>query len=304
MKSQSLEEIIETEKLPAQFLDTVESCYAPIAQQVSSSLTSSQSFVLGVQGCQGSGKSTLSLFLKSLLEVRHKLTTAILSIDDFYLTKAQRQDLAMTIHPLLKTRGVPGTHDVQLATNTIKALKNLKHDEQYAIPRFDKAADDRAKEQDWETIVGPVDVIILEGWCVGLKAQAKSDVIDPINALEIDEDPDGDWRHYVNSQLQNEYQNLYSLIDKLVVLKAPSFDCVKNWRSLQEQKLAEVVAKLPEEERQKKRIMTADEITRFISHYQRLTEHALSTLPNQANWLLELDAKHNVRLRTSLGAQH
>ncbi|VUD40926.1 Pantothenate kinase [Thalassocella blandensis] len=300
MNKQTIEQIIKAEKLPGDFLGTVQNCYAPIAEEVAQSVNPAHTFVLGVQGCQGSGKSTLSIFLKSLLESQHQLTTAILSIDDFYLTKAQRLDLAQTVHPLLKTRGVPGTHDVQLAIDTINALKHLKPEETFAIPRFDKAADDRASQQAWDSISGPIQVIILEGWCVGLHAQKESDILDPINSLEINEDPTGTWRSFVNKQLQSEYQELFALIEKLVVLAAPSFACVKHWRSLQEQKLAETLAQLSPAEQAGKRIMSEAEVTRFISHYQRLTEHALNTLPVQADWLLALDEAHQVRLTKQL----
>lgn len=296
MSQTTLENFIAAEKLPTEFIHTVQTCYAPIAQGLSTLAQQQSPLVIGVQGCQGSGKSTLSLFLKVLLESEYQLNTAVLSIDDFYLTKAQRNDLAQTVHPLLKTRGVPGTHDVELAIQTIDQLKHLAKGETLCLPRFDKAADDRAPESQWEQQAGPVSVVILEGWCVGLGAQKESELIGPLNELEVNEDPDATWRRYANQQLNDAYPELFKLLDKLIVLKAPSFECVKHWRSLQEQKLAERVARLPEEERAAKHIMSEAEVLRFICHYQRLTDHALTTLPEQADWLLALDENHGVTL--------
>ena len=52
--------------------------------------------------------------VQRLLELVHGLRAAILSLDDIYLSGADRLQRANTIHPLLATRGVPGTHDVGL----------------------------------------------------------------------------------------------------------------------------------------------------------------------------------------------
>ena len=56
----------------------------------------------------------------------------------------------------------------------------------------------------------------------------------PVNALERDEDPGGEWRRAVNAQLAGPYRALWSHIDLLVALHAPGFDVVPAWRAGQE----------------------------------------------------------------------
>lgn len=236
------------------------------------------------------------MFLKTILATRFKLNTAILSIDDFYLTKQEREELAKEIHPLFKTRGVPGTHDVDLALKTIETLKMQKQGQSCQIPRFDKAIDDRVATSNWDSVSEPIDVIILEGWCVSLSAQTDDAVAIAVNDLERQEDSDGIWRNYVNRQLTQKYKNLFKQIDNLIVLKAPSFSSVFNWRLLQEQKLIEKIhtEKGSKIKQSSNKTMSPEEITRFISHYQRLTEHAIKTLPEKADWLLTLQDDHKI----------
>ena len=77
--------------------------------------------VLGICGAQGSGKSTLAEALAERLE-RDGLACAVLSLDDLYLTRAERERLARGVHPLLATRGPPGTHDTSLGIAVLDAL--------------------------------------------------------------------------------------------------------------------------------------------------------------------------------------
>ncbi len=294
MLDQQITQLIAQQRLPASFVDTVQHWYMPVAMEIAGKARQAAApIVVGVQGAQGSGKSTLAAFLKALLESNHHLNTAVLSIDDFYLTHAARTQLGQTVHPLLCTRGVPGTHDVALAQRTINTLCQLKGSESTRIPRFDKSIDDRAPEEQWSNISGPVDVILLEGWCVGLNPQSDDALEPPINTLEAENDAQGLWRRYVNHKLSQEYAPLFNSFTFFVVLQAPSFDAVYQWRLLQEQKL---IAKIKEENQTRAgiRTMSADEIRTFISHYQRLTEHALCTLPEKADYVLRLDSQHRI----------
>lgn len=299
----AIHNLINEHRLPASFYETVQRWYVPIADELAKlakqKASNEKTLILGVQGCQGSGKSTLSDFLKLLVNTRHSLNAAVLSIDDFYLTKNERIALASRVHPLLSTRGVPGTHDTQLAIDTIRALQNLKSSQQHLIPRFNKAIDDRAPESDWDEVSGPVDIIILEGWCVGLDAQSATELSSHTNELEELEDATRIWRTYVNDCLAKEYQELFSLIEYLVMLAPPSFKCVFDWRLLQEEKLKEKLkmqisdcSNNSPNNSANKGIMNPEQIKRFISHYQRLTEHALLTLPAKSDWLLRLGDDH------------
>ena len=298
-----IESLIKAHTLPNSYRDTVQNWLVPIAYSIAmehpknnapQKSTKSTALVLGVQGAQGSGKSTCSDFLKEIFESAHQLTTVVLSIDDFYLTRAERETLAKNIHPLLQTRGVPGTHDTQLAIETINTLKSHTSATSTPIPRFSKAKDDRATKEEWDHAKGPIDIIILEGWFIGLTAQQDELLLNATNTLEQHEDPNRQWRTYVNQQLKNEYAELFALLDKLIVLKAPSFDCVYRWRKTQEDKLINSLVAKDGENADLSKTLTPDALKRFIAHYERLTEHALSTLPQQADWCLHLDANQKI----------
>lgn len=279
--------------LPIEFLQTVQQHYAPIAAQLDERTEGhTRTLLIGIQGTQGSGKSTMADFLKVLLTQEHHLTVAVVSIDDFYHTAETRQQLAEDIHPLLATRGVPGTHDLPLAFSTLNTLTKLKMGEHCALPRFNKAVDDRVRKRDWPTITGPVDVVIFEGWCVGITPQNSEELVNPINQLELNEDPEGIWRTYVNTQLGEGYAKLFNQLDYLISITAPSFDVVFEWRSLQEQKLAQKLQNAPLEEQAK--LLDDAQLRRFIAHYQRLTCHGLKQLPQTADWVIHLNKQHTV----------
>ncbi|MBD2859995.1 hypothetical protein IB286_13380 [Spongiibacter sp. KMU-158] len=267
------------ENLPDSYGQQAEHFFLPLLESLLPAIRSGRLKVLGIHGAQGSGKSTLAdLYRYCLQELG--LTVAQLSLDDFYLTKAERLVLSQTAHSLLKTRGVPGTHDVALGMQTIAALKTLGKDETLALPRFDKLNDDRYPEDDWPEVEGPVDVIIFEGWCLGVPAQRDTELAAPVNALERNEDQDGTWRRYANAQLAASYQNWFAEIDYLVMLRAPSFECVAQWRLEQEQRLAAKESGKP--------VMDAQQIERFVQHYERLTRYGLSVLPERADCVLAL----------------
>ncbi len=276
--------LISERQLPGDYRELVEGPLLVLAQQVIERQAAKQApLVLGVNGAQGTGKSTLCVFLKLLLEDVFGHGCAILSIDDFYLSREQRKELAEHKHPLLVTRGVPGTHDLALANATFKALLAS---EPVALPRFNKAADNPYPPEQWPLQEEPVDFVLFEGWCVAARAQPDAALAMPVNSLEADADPEGHWRQYVNEQLKTGYRQLFNLLDYLVMLKAPSFDCVYEWRSLQEQQLAA--------RNQGDGIMDKSQLERFIQHYERITRHTLAEMPARADGLLELAQDHRI----------
>ncbi|MDP3631878.1 kinase [Phenylobacterium sp.] len=274
-----LSDFIAAEGLPPDFAETALAICGPLAARIIAD-RGPPGYVIGICGSQASGKSTLTAVLRHLLEDAG-VTVASLSLDDLYLTHAERQVLGREVHPLLATRGVPGTHDVALGG---AVLDSLRGDGETLLPAFDKAADDRRPE--CLSVFGPMDVILFEGWCVGAVPQA--DVSAPINALERDCDPDGRWRSFVNDALAGPYQDLFARIDLLVLLKAPSFDVVLAWRQEQEAKLR---ARLAREGGDLKRAMTDVQVADFIAHYERLTRHILTEMPGRADMVVELDAE-------------
>lgn len=254
---------------------------AHLAERAAQANSIHRCLTVGLCGAQGSGKSTLTLALKELLEARG-LAVAALSIDDLYLGREARLALSKSVHPLLQTRGVPGTHDVGLGMEVLAALRQPGV---VALPAFEKARDDRRPRHEWPTVEGPMQVILFEGWCVGAKPEAAESLARSINSLEQDEDADGIWRRYVNAALAGEYQRLFAPIDVLVFLQAPNFDVVHRWRVQQEEALRQEVAAKGGDG---SRLMTDAQIARFISHYERLTRHILAEMPSRADAMIKL----------------
>jgi D-glycerate 3-kinase len=231
--------------------------------------TARRPLVIGLCGAQGSGKSTVAAAVVERL-VASGVAAAALSLDDLYLTRADRLALAAAVHPLLATRGVPGTHDTELGLALFAALDR---GEAVRMPRFDKGSDDRAPEDAWQPVAAGPDVLIFEGWCVGAVRQSDADLADPVNALERDDDSDGRWRAYVNAALGGPgYRALFTRIDRLVLLAAPGFDVVAGWRT--------------EQERRGAGAMSAAEVARFIAHFEGLTRHILAEMPARADLVI------------------
>jgi len=233
--------------------------------------------VFAISGLQGSGKSTLALQIAALGEAAG-LRVAVLSLDDLYLTRDERKRLAHAVHPLLVTRGPPGTHDVTLGCRVLDALKAGAP---VALPRFDKLADDRTSEEAWTQMPDRVDLVLFEGWCLGATAEEEAALAAPLNALERDEDPDGRWRRYCNDAVRRDYPALWSRIDALWFLQPPAFDIVRTWRWQQEQAM---VAREPG-----RHGMGRAQLDRFIQHYERTSRHLLATLPGTAERVVRLD---------------
>lgn len=283
-----VEALLESDSLPSSYAEDSERWFLPLADELLAQLQSQRGETLlwGINGAQGTGKSTLAKLLTLLVE-NQGYSVANLSIDDFYLGKAAREELARKTHSLFRTRGVPGTHDTALLEATLCQLREADNSTVVSIPRFDKATDDRLPESSFDRIQGPVDLVILEGWMVGATPQPDEELTPACNALEQDEDEDGHWRLAVNAALAGHYQALFAKLDFLVMLRAPSFEQVYQWRGLQEQKLAASRG-------QGNAVMNEAQLQRFIQHYERLTRHCLRTLPNRADVVFLLDAGHRV----------
>jgi len=241
---------------------------------------------LGLSGGQGSGKTTVVGILKIILKKYFKRKIHVTSIDDFYKTLEERNKISSTIHPLFKTRGVPGTHDTNLIKKFFDFIKKKKF-RKFEAPRFDKSIDDRLKKKYWFNIKEKPEVVILEGWCVGAKPQSNSLLKKPINILEKYEDKDLIWRKHANHKLKKEYKKLFAMIDYFIFMKIPYFNMVFKWRLLQERKLKKM-------SHIKKRIMSYNKIKRFIMFYQRITLQMLKDMPKIASVVLTLNNKHQI----------
>jgi D-glycerate 3-kinase len=205
--------------------------------------------------------------------------TEVLSLDDFYYSRSERELIAQQIHPLLRTRGVPGTHEIELLLSVLAALPQASEKLPVTWPRFDKGRDTRMPPSRWPRVVRPPRLVIVEGWALGLRPQLQSELDVPVNRLEREEDADGSWRHWVNKQLRG-YQPLWRKFDALIVLQAPNWDVVRRWRGETEEELLARHAPLA---------MDAATLERFLQHYERLSRHALATLPALADSVVEYD---------------
>lgn len=256
-----------------------------------------QTLVVGVHGAQGSGKTTFCRVARVLLERIHGWRVCGFSIDDFYLGLAERRTLAHDVHPLFATRGVPGTHEVDLGLDLLARLRRATdggsdgepegQPSAIAIPVFDKARDDRAPRRDWPVHHGRADIVIFEGWCVGVRPQDDTELEAPINTLETHEDTDGTWRQHVNHRLATDYAQLFAQLDTLIVLQVPGFEHVRRWRRLQEEKLARRHPGAPG-------LLDSAALDRFLMHYERTTRHALATLPALADVVCRIDDGHHI----------
>lgn len=218
--------------------------------------------LIAVVGAQGSGKTTLA----RAAAVRYG--AAQISIDDVYLTRAEREAMGREVHPLFVTRGPPGTHDLVLLQQLIAALSAAGPDDETRIPDFDKRGDDRRPVEAWRVFRGRPSAILIDAWCLGALAEDAAALESPVNALEADHDPDGGWRRAVNGFVGGAYADFIAGFDATLFLRAPSFDVVLDWRCQQEADLLGVApAGLPAAERAR--------LADFIQYFERITRRML-----------------------------
>jgi D-glycerate 3-kinase len=259
----------------------------PLARALAERVAGTQGCqLIGFAGAQGTGKSTLAALVQVLLNDGFGLRCLVISLDDFYLTRAARRALAARVHPLLATRGVPGTHEVELLRDSLQRARVVRTGESLTLPRFSKADDDRSSET--RSCEGPFELVLFEGWCVGARPQTPAELSTPINALERDEDPAGVFRGFVNAQLAQPYAALWAELDALAYLAAPDFATVLAFRAQQEQALHATAR--PDDPG----LMSDAQLARFMQYFERVTRHMLATTPSYADIVLRLDADRHV----------
>ena len=261
----------------------------PICFWIAKKTYNKKPYLVGLAGGQGTGKTTISSIIKIILEKYFKLKVFKISIDDFYKTRKERIALSKKVHPMLKTRGVPGTHDINMILDFFKKSK-VKKFKKMKLPNFNKAIDDRFPKNKWNSINQRPDVIIFEGWCVGARAESNMTLKKSINSLERTNDQKLVWRKHVNLQLKTKYKKLYSQLNYMIYLKAKNFSLLQKWRLKQERKLW-----IKTKKKASHKIMSKDDVINFMQTYQRITQNMFKNMPKYASIILNLNSNHQIK---------
>ena len=267
----------------------IKSFLIPLCFWISKKADKKKPYFVGLAGGQGTGKTTISSIIKIILTKYFKLKVFRISIDDFYKTRKERISLAKRVHPMLLTRGVPGTHDINMMLSFFRKVKN-KNFKRLRLPTFNKAIDDRFNKKYWYDLKDKPDVIIFEGWCVGAKSEKKNSLMKSINSMEKSKDQKKIWRRYVNQQLKTKYKKLYSQLNCLIFLKANNFKLLQKWRLKQERKLW-----LNSKKNSNLKIMNKEDVINFMQTYQRITQNMFKYMPKYASIILSLNSNHQIK---------
>ena len=265
----------------------IKSFLIPLCFWISKKANKKRPYFIGLAGGQGTGKTTISSLVRIILIKYFRLKVFRISIDDFYKTRKERMNLSKRIHPMLLTRGVPGTHDINMMLDFFRKVKSKKF-KRLKLPTFNKAIDDRFNKKRWYDLKKRPDVIIFEGWCVGAKSEKSTTLKKIINSMEKAKDQKQIWRNYVNHQLKSKYKNLYSQLNCLVYLKAKNFTLLQKWRLKQERKLW-IKSKV------KSKIMSRGDVLNFMQTYQRITQNMFKNMPKYASVIFNLNSNHQIK---------
>ena len=267
----------------------IKSYLIPLCFWISKKANIKKPYFVGLAGGQGTGKTTTSSLIKIILSKYFKLDVFRISIDDFYKTRKERISLSKRIHPMLMTRGVPGTHDINMMLNFFKKSKSKKF-KRLKLPIFNKAIDDRFSKKHWYDLKKKPDVIIFEGWCVGAKSEKNNTLKKTINSMEKTKDQKQILRKYVNDQLKSKYKKLYSQLNCLIYLKAKDFSLLQKWRLKQERKLW-----VKSKKNLNTKIMSKDNVLTFMQTYQRVTQNMFKYTPKYASVIINLNSNHQIK---------
>ena len=251
---------------------------APIINNINTS--KDKKFIIA--GSQGAGKSTLAILFKLALEKIYKKKVMLLSIDDYYLSKKKRLELSKKIHPLLITRGVPGTHNIEALKKDVISFQKNKFP--IITPLFNKLKDNVS---DKKKIIKNAEILLLEGWCCGSPPINKKYLFKNINSLEATLDKNKKWRQYYNSQLKKGYEKVFSLFDQRIYIQAPSFKYILKWRYAQEKNNAL--------RSRQQDFMNKGDLESFIKHYEKITKWMMKTMPAKADILIKIDGNQKIK---------
>ncbi|MEI2578980.1 glycerate kinase [Scytonema sp. PRP1] len=209
-------------------------------------------FIQGILGGQGTGKTTLCgnlcLILKQL-----GYHTLSLSLDDLYKTYNERLALKQK-DPRFIWRGPPGTHDVELGLTVLNHIRQCKSP--VAVPRFDKSLHGGAGDRTTPEIVENVDIVLFEGWFVGVRPIDPATFDTPPPPILTDEDKA--FAREMNSKL-NDYLPLWEQLDNLILLYPKDYRLSLEWRKQAERQMI-AAGKLG---------MSEKEVEEFVNYFWR-----------------------------------
>jgi D-glycerate 3-kinase len=264
--------------------ETLWQLWLPLAQQLAASRKQlGRPFIQGILGGQGTGKSTLAAILKLILGYLG-YPTLCLSLDDLYKTYAERLALKEE-DPRLIWRGPPGTHDIQLGLTILDQLRYANSLTPVHIPRFDKSAYGGAGDRREAEVVVGIDIVLFEGWFVGLRPidPAAFDTAPP----PIETDADRRFARDMNQRLQ-DYLPLWERLDQLILLYPVDYHLSLQWRRQAEHEMIAAG----------KSGMTDAEINKFVNYFWRslhpdLFIKPLTNNPDLVDLVIEIDADHH-----------
>ncbi|MEH2266323.1 glycerate kinase [Nostoc sp.] len=208
--------------------------------------------IQGILGGQGTGKTTMSKILSLILN-QLGYRTLSLSLDDLYKTYSDRLVLTQQ-DPRLIWRGPPGTHDVDLGLDVLDKIRQSQNS--VMVPRFDKSAYRGAGDRTNPEMITGVDIVLFEGWFVGVR---------PINADIFDTAPppiitdeDRAFARDMNRRL-HDYLPLWERLDSLILLYPTDYRCSLEWRKQAEQQMIAAG----------KSGMSNSEIEQFVNYFWR-----------------------------------
>ncbi len=211
--------------------------WLPLAQQLAREQQSlGTPFIQGILGGQGTGKTTLTKILRLILgHLGHQ--TVALSIDDLYLTYAQRCKLRRQ-DPRLIWRGPPGTHDIELGRRTLTQLRHSSAGEWVTLPQFDKSLHQGEGDRTHPITLPAPTIVLFEGWFVGARPLDDAAFNDERSLPEpISTPADRQFARDSNRRLHS-YLPLWAFLDRLIVLAPSDYRLSQKWRRQAERQMS------------------------------------------------------------------
>jgi len=262
--------------------------YWPLIEHYQKERTSQniENYIVGIQGCQGSGKTILATFLKLVLEGMGYCVESF-SIDDFYKSHSNRIKLQTTHpgNPFYHVRGVPGTHRHNYLH---KQLSRAKGGLPFDIPIFNKHA--RSESGDVEGIrqvQKPPKFTIFEGWCVGISYVGHDEFISIMGenpfANQAFNELDPNHEHYKTVlQYVQKYEKTWQFIDNWTSLYIPDIEQLEEWRYEQAKRS---IATLGQG-------MTREQVHDFVKPYIPFTKLVYHKAISDADFILRIGSDH------------